>query len=87
MKNRKFIMPALLGVAVLTLVGALALKSVPVEAEAKSSDELMAQLKELEEDQANIEAELERLDGLLADNATELEALVAQKNVIDQEIT
>lgn len=85
MKNRKYIMPALIGTAVLVLVGALALKSVPVEAEAQSSSELAAQLKQLEEDQAAIEAELERLDGLLADNATDLEALVARKNVIDQE--
>ena len=85
MKKRKYIMPALLGTAVLVLVGALTLKSLPVEAEAQSSSELAAQLKELEEEQAAIDAELDRLDGLLADNATELEALVAQKNVIDQE--
>ena len=85
MKNRKYIMPALLGAALLVLVGALMLKSVPVEAEAATSSELKAQLEQLQKEKEEIQGELDRLEGLLSENATEIEALVAQKNVIDQE--
>lgn len=86
MKKRKYMIPAVLGAAVLVLVGALALKSLPVEAEAATSSELKDQLDQLEQEQKEIQAELDRLEGLLSDNATEMEALVAQKNIIDQEV-
>lgn len=86
MKKRKYILPAILSTAVLVLVGALALKSVPVEVEAATSSELKEQLDQLEQEQKELQAELDRLEGLLSDNATEMEALVAQKNIIDQEV-
>lgn len=86
MKNKRYIMPAVLGFAVLALVGALALKNVPVEAEAASSSELKEQLEALEKEQQEIQGELDRLEGLLTGNATEIEALVNKKNIIDQEV-
>ena len=86
MKISKKIIPVIIGVLALVLVGALALCSVPVEADAATSSELKEQLAELEKEKDKINDQLAELEGLLSENLSEMEAIVAQKNVIDQEI-
>ena len=54
--------------------------------ELRSSDEIREQLDQMEEQKAEIEAEIAHLESQIQDNLTEMEAIVAQKNLVDQEI-
>ena len=87
MKKRKLHISAigivLVAVMLLTQVAGV----LPYQAEAAtSSSELKAQLEALEEEKKKIDAKLDGLEAQLSDNLSEMEAIVAQKNVIDQEI-
>ena len=53
---------------------------------AESSSELSNQLDKLQDQNAEITAQIEELRSQLADNLDRIEAIVAQKNLIDQEI-
>lgn len=56
------------------------------DGEQRSSSEIQEQLDQMEEQKAQIEAEIAGLESQLQENLTEMEAIVAQKNIIDQEI-
>ena len=86
MKMKKTIIPVVLGLLTLVLVGAFTLRAVPAEVEAATSSELKEQLEQLEKDKLEIEQQIQELEGQLSENLTEMEAIVAQKNIIDQEI-
>lgn len=86
MKMNKRIIHVILGALVLVLLGAFTLNSVPVEVEATTSSELKEQLDALEKEKDKINDQLAELEDKLDANATEMEAIVAQKNIIDQEI-
>ena len=85
-KNNKPV--AALILAVLLLLGSV----LPMPAladndeELRSSDEIREQLNQMEEQKAEIEAEIAYLESQIQDNLTEMEAIVAQKNLVDQEI-
>lgn len=51
-----------------------------------SSSEIKSQIDELEDEKDEIDANIKELEGQLSENLTEMETIVAQKNVIDQEI-
>ena len=51
-----------------------------------TSSEIQEQLDRMEEQRKENEAEIAELESQIQDNLTEMEAIVAQKNVIDQEI-
>lgn len=55
-------------------------------AKAESSSQLKEQLNELESQNDEIQAEIDSLRGQLSDNLDELTAMVAQKDLVDQEI-
>ena len=59
----------------------------PATVSAASSSQIKQELDKLEERNDEIEAELAALRGQLSDNLDELESLVAQKDLVDQEIT
>lgn len=59
----------------------------PLSANAATSDEILDELEALEEKNAEIEAELEALRGQLSDNLDSLAAMMAQKNLVDYEIS
>lgn len=84
MKNRTLSVLALVlaAVMVLTQVGGL----IPPRAEAATRGELQSQLDALEADKEKIDDKIAELESQLSDNLNEMEAIVAQKNVIDQEI-
>lgn len=86
MKNKRHLIPVLVGTVVLLLLGTFFLKTVPTKAEAASSSELKQQLEELEKEKDKIDAQLKELEGKLSDNLNEMEKIIAQKDVIDQEI-
>lgn len=86
MKKKRNILPVLVGFLAVVLLGIQLFGAVPYQAEAASSSELKAQLDALEKERDRIEAHLKELEGKLSDNLNEMEAIVARKDIIDQEI-
>ena len=82
---KKHIFPLLILTLALIFVGVNLFSTVP-EAEAASSSELKEQLENLEAEKDKIEAELSELEGKLSENLDEMEKIIAQKDVIDQEV-
>ena len=86
MKNKKRLLPLLSGFFALLLLGNLVLNAIPSEVEAASASELKQQLDALEKEKDKIDAQLKELEGQLSDNLNEMEKIIAQKDIIDQEI-
>ena len=86
MDKRKLHMSVLAGILALAMVIGLAAGFLPTTADAASSSELKTQLKVLKQQKAGLEAEIRNLRGQISENASEIERMVAEKNVIDQEI-
>jgi len=87
MKKNKLIISIMAGLlAALMLFGLLAgLLPTPAEA-ASSSSAIKQQLEELKTQKAEIDANIKELEGQMSENLSEMEQIVAQKNLIDQEI-
>lgn len=86
MKNRKRFFPVTaIALALAVLVGQLA--GYPLRADAASSGEIREQINELEGQGASLQAQIEELEQKLSDNVTEMKDVVAQKQLIDQQIT
>ena len=86
MKNKKLLMRIMAGfLAAILLLGLMAMVF-PTYASAKSSSVLKSELNELKEQKAEIQAQMNSLEGQLKDNLTEIEDIVAQKNSIDQQV-
>lgn len=58
-----------------------------LSAEAASSSEIREQINEMEEKEDALRQQMGDLEGKLADNLAEIEQIVAQKDVIDQQVT
>ena len=86
MNQRKQHMSMLAALLVLALVIGLVAGFVPTTAQAASSSELKAQLNALKKQKSNLEAEIRGLRNQISENSSEIERMVAEKNVIDQEI-
>lgn len=88
MRNRKrltSIMAGLLaGVLLLSLLAGLFTTTVSA---AKSSDEIQEEIDQLEAQKAENDQKIQDLQSQLSGNMEEMEAVVAEKNVIDQQIT
>ena len=82
---KKHIFPLLIFALTLIFIGVNLFGAVP-EAKAASSGELKEQLDSLEAEKDKIEAELAALEGKLSANLDEMEKIIAQKNIIDQEV-
>ena len=86
MKHKKHILSVLAGIVAAFLLVSMLADVLPKSAKAESASQLKEQLNELEEKNDKIEAELDSLRGQLSDNLDELTAMVAQKDLVDQEI-
>ena len=86
MKNRKLWVSILAGLLALIMIASLVVGALPQKADAASLSELKKQLEELEKQKKEIDAEIKGLQSQLSDNLSDMEAIVAQKNTIDQEI-
>ena len=86
MDKRKLHMSVLAGILALALVLGLAAGFLPTTANAATSSELKAQLNNLKQQKSNLEAEIRSLRNQISENSSEIERMVAEKNVIDQEI-
>ena len=86
MKNRKFWVSLLAGIMAFLMLFGLIAGILPSYANAESSSVIKEQLDALEEEKKQLQEQIEELEKQLSDNMDEMEAVVAQKNVIDQEI-
>ena len=86
MDKRKVSVPLLAGILAMVLVITLAVVFFPMTAEAATSGELKAQLDNLKLQRAELDSQLIQLRNQLSENNGEIEKMVAEKNVIDQEI-
>ena len=86
MDKRKINKSVLAGVLALVLILGLAAGFLPATADATTSGELKAQLNALKQQKAGLEAEIRNLRNQISENSSEIERMVAEKNVIDQEI-
>ena len=86
MKHRKFKLSLLAGLLAVVMAFGVIGDVLPHEAEAASSSALKEQLDALKEEKKQIQSQLKDLESQLSDNLGDMEAIVAQKNVIDQEI-
>ncbi len=86
MRNRKLWVSILAGVLAFIMLFGLIAGVLPTRADAASSSALKEQLDELKEDKKKIQDEIAALQSQLSDNMDEMEAVVAQKDLIDQEI-
>ena len=85
MKNRKIkISLTALLLALVVMLGGVA--EMAPNASAASSSEIKKQINELQDQKNEIQKQLKELESQLSDNLSEMEAIVAQKNTIDQEI-
>ena len=68
------------------LAASLAFSATPMEAKAASSSEIRNQISELKEEKAELQEQINELRGQYKQNENEMLDLVAQKDLIDQEI-
>lgn len=86
MNKRKMHMSVLAGIVAFAMILCLSADFLPTEVKAATSSELKAQLDILQEQNENLAAEIENLHDQISENSNEIERMVAEKNVIDQEI-
>lgn len=85
-KKRKLIVSILAGLMALVMLLGLIAGFIPTRASAATSSELWAQLEVLKEDKAQIDAKIAELQGKINANNGEMQEMVAQKDLVDQEI-
>lgn len=85
MDKRKRIISILAGIMALVMILGLIAGFIPA-ASAATSNELKAQLDALKEEKAQIDAQIKEIKGQITENNEEMKEMVAQKNLIDQEI-
>ena len=87
MKQRKFWVSILAGFLAALLIFGLIAGILPAYASAeKSSEEIKEEIDALKIQKEQIQAQISKLEGQLSDNLDKMEEMVAQKNVIDQQI-
>ncbi len=88
MRKRKLWVSILAGILAFVLVFGLVAGVLPylVDAKAASSSELKQQLDALKADKKEIDATIKELEGQLSDNLSDMQAIVDQKNTIDQQV-
>ena len=84
--NKKLVSVIAGALAVIMLLGLVAGIIPTLVNAASSSSELKKQLEALEAEKAEIDGKIAALESQLSDNLDEMEAVVAQKNIIDQEV-
>ena len=85
MNKRKKLISFLAGLMALIMLLGLIAGFIPT-AHAARSDELKAQLDALKEDKAAIDAKIKEINGQISENNDDMRDMVAQKDLIDQEI-
>ena len=87
MSNKRFWVSLIAGLMAAVMILSLVLSLIPVDASAATSDEIKDQIEEMEKQQAALEQELKDLENKKADNLTEMKDIIAQKNIVDQQVS
>ena len=85
MDKRKKLISFLAGLMALIMILGLIAGFIPT-AHAAKSDELKAQLDAMKEEKAQIDAKIKEIKGQISENNDDMKEMVAQKDLIDQEI-
>ena len=86
MDKRKLLTSILAGFMALVMLLGLVAGFLPTKASALSSSELKAQINAMKEQNAGLQAQIQNLRGQISENTDEIARMVAEKNLIDQEI-
>lgn len=86
MKKRKLWVSILAGLLALIMILSLVVGVLPDPANAKSASQLKEELNELKSDKKEIDKQIKDLEGQLSSNLKDMQAMVKQKNTIDQQI-
>ncbi len=86
MKKRQFWISVLAGLMAAIMLFGLIASAIPFFVSAKSSAQIKEEINSLKEQMKDQQAEISRLEGQLSANMDKMEDMVAQKNVIDQQI-
>ena len=85
MDKRRLIISIIAGLLAALMIFGIVASIIPVDA-AKSSSQIKEEINDLKNDKKKIEKELAKLEGQLSSNLSEMKDIVAQKNVIDQQV-
>ena len=86
MKSKNKLKALISGILVAALLLGLIASAVTIMVSAASSTEIKQEIDKLQSQQDEIENQISGLEGQLMDNHTKLEATIAEKNAIDQEV-
>ena len=86
MNKRKFLVSLIAGILAFLMVFGIIASIIPVKAHAATSDEIRDQIDALEEKEAEIQAEIDELNGQLSENLSEMQVIIEQKNNLDVQI-
>lgn len=86
MTSKKIAVVIIAGILALVMSAGLVSNVLPQPAQAASLSELEKQLNELKDQKKDIDKQIKELKSQLSDNKGDMEAIVKQKDVIDQEI-
>ena len=88
MKNRKRVVSVIAAVMAAVMLIGLVIGLLPKSASAaeQSSSEIKNQIEQLEKEKNQIDSQISSLESQLSDNLSEMQAIVKQKDIIDQEI-
>ena len=86
MKNRKLFVSIIAAFLAAIMVFGIIAMIIPTPVSAESSASIKQRLDALEEEKDGIDAKIEELEGQISDNFSSMEEIVAQKNLIDQEV-
>lgn len=86
MNKRKVFVSIIAGLLAVLMVFGIIAMIVPTRVSAESSASIKQRLDALEEEKDGIDAKIEELESQIGDNFSSMEEIVAQKNLIDQEV-
>ena len=86
MKNKKRLVSIIAALLALLMIFGILAMIVPTPVSAESSASIKKRLEALEEEKEGIDAKIKELEGQIDDNFESMEEIVAQKNLIDQEV-
>ena len=86
MSSRRFGKAAISSFLVLALLLSMTMLVMPTQADAKSSSEWKEELNSLKEKNKALQSQIDDLESQRNENRSELQALVAEKNAIDQQV-
>ena len=87
MNNKRFWISLLAGIMAGIMIITLLLQLIPTPAQAATSSEIKNQINQMEKDQKELQAQLDKLEAQRKENLNEIQEIVEQKDLVDQQVT